>query len=147
MAVRKTVDYPEPICCQTLAARSGATGRLFGLGYCNVPWKTVNGNDLCSAFNFGTGTDGAATVKNTIELARSAYGPGDIDYENYNDGPHEAGSLALETAKARVLLGVMPRWTLPETVQRTMAWYLAQHRGCDARALCEAEIGDYEALL
>jgi CDP-glucose 4,6-dehydratase len=134
-AVRPWQHVLEPLAGYLALATAMSRGKLF------------NGNDLCSAFNFGPGTDGAATVKNTIELARSAYGPGDIDYENYNDGPHEAGSLALETAKARVLLGVMPRWTLPETVQRTMAWYLAQHRGCDARALCEAEIGDYEALL
>ncbi len=112
-----------------------------------VGGKQFNGKDLCSAFNFGPATDAAATVKDAIELARTAYGAGVVNHEDRSDGPHEAGMLALEAAKARVLLGITPQWSLAETVQRTMAWYHAQHQGADARTLCEAEIADYEVLL
>lgn len=112
-----------------------------------VGGKQFSGKDLCSAFNFGPPTDAAAMVKDVIELARTAYGSGVVNYEDRSDGPHEAGMLALEAAKARVLLGITPQWSLTETVQRTMAWYQGQHQGADARTLCEAEIADYEALL
>ena len=68
-------------------------------------------------------------------------------HENRSANPYEAGWLSLEVAKARVLLGVNPKWRLAESVQRTMAWYKAQYQGLNARSLCEAEIDGYEALL
>lgn len=101
---------------------------------------------LCSAFNFGPATDAVATVKDVVELARNAYGIGAVRYGNDSVSPHEAGLLALETAKARMLLGVTPCWPLAQTVQRTMAWYQAQHQGADARTLCEQDIAAYEAI-
>ena len=59
--------------------------------------------------------------------------------------PHEAGLLALETSKSRVLLRITPQWSLAQTVHRTMAWYQAQHQGADARILCEQDIAAYES--
>lgn len=103
--------------------------------------------ELAGAYNFGPHTHEAATVKEVVELARQAYGKGDVRYGDGSAGPHEAGWLALETAKARVGLGVQPQWNLAETVTRTMAWYQAQHAGADARELCLAEIADYERIL
>jgi CDP-glucose 4,6-dehydratase len=79
-----------------------------------------------------------------VELARQVYGKGTVRYGDGSNGPHEAGWLALETAKARVALDVQPRWNLAETVTRTLAWYQAQHAGADARELCLEEIADYE---
>lgn len=121
-------------------------------GYLALAAAMAGGNQmkakgLCSAFNFGPASDAAVTVKDVIEFARTAYGGGLVNYADRMDGPHEAGMLALEVAKARVQLGITPQWSLAEAVQRTMAWYQAQHQGADARALCEAEIADYEALL
>ena len=47
---------------------------------------------------------------------------------------HEAGWLALETAKARTQLGIHPRWTLTEAVQRTMACLLYTSDAADERS-------------
>ena len=102
---------------------------------------------LAGAFNFGPETHSAATVRNVVEIARSAFGKGDVDYKASVDGPHEAGWLALEVAKARVQLGVKPKWDLAETVKRTMVWYRSQCDGCDARRLCRDEIASYAGLL
>ncbi|GLK59733.1 CDP-glucose 4,6-dehydratase [Azotobacter vinelandii DJ] len=96
------------------------------------------------AYNFGPFTHEAATVRKVIEMAREAYGQGDVRY-GYGAGcPHEAGWLALETSKTRVALGVVPCWSLAESVSRTIAWHRAQHGGADARGLCEAEIKAHE---
>ncbi|MBY0454150.1 MAG: CDP-glucose 4,6-dehydratase [Burkholderiaceae bacterium] len=95
------------------------------------------------AYNFGPWSHEAATVKNVIELASSAYPSSITSYHNNSEGPHEARWLALETAQARSLLGVQPRWPLVTAVARTMAWYRAQQQGADARQLCEAEIDSY----
>lgn len=43
-------------------------------------------------------------------------------YAMSNNEPHVAGWLALVTAEVRTGLGVQPRWTLLETVARSMAW-------------------------
>jgi CDP-glucose 4,6-dehydratase len=116
-------------------------------GYLKLAQKLFDEPVLAGAYNFGPEPNQAATVEEVVKLACTNYGAGRITYENNCDGPHEAPWLALETAKARVALGVTPKWALTETVRRTMGWYLAQHEGQNARKLCEAEITDYETLI
>jgi CDP-glucose 4,6-dehydratase len=99
---------------------------------------------LAGAYNLGPPTQEAATVREVVELARSPREICAVSYENSSDSVHEAGWLALETAKARTQLDVHPRWTLTDAVHRTMAWYQAQHAGADARALCEADFAAFE---
>jgi CDP-glucose 4,6-dehydratase len=113
-------------------------------GYLTLAQKLWQQPELAGAYNFGPPTHEAATVREVVELARSAYGGGNVVYGDSFGEPHEAGGLALEVAKARLMLGVTPRWTLDETVNRSMAWYRAQHAGADVRALCAAEMADYE---
>jgi CDP-glucose 4,6-dehydratase len=98
------------------------------------------------AYNFGPEPHAAAPVRRVVEIARAAWGhdaavtwgPGDA-------GPHETALLALETAKARAVLGVAPRWSLQEAVARSIAWYRRQRAGEDAWGLCEADIAAFEA--
>ena len=112
-------------------------------GYLTLAEKLWDQPLLAGAYNFGPYTSEAATVKEVVELARKAYGKGEIRLGDGTEGLHEAGRLALETAKAQLVLGVQPKWPLAETVMRTMIWYLAQHAGADARELCLAEIAEY----
>lgn len=114
-------------------------------GYLTLAEKLWHQPTLAGAYNFGPYTHEAATVREVVELARQAYGSGRVCYGDGGTGPHEAGWLSLETAKARASLGVTPKWNLTETLTRTMAWYKAQHAGADARALCLAEIAQYES--
>jgi CDP-glucose 4,6-dehydratase len=99
---------------------------------------------LAGAYNFGPAPHASASVKKVIELASCPNEYCTVSYEKNSDHPHEANWLALETAKARTVLGVQPRWTLAQSVGRTMAWYRAQRAGADARALCLAEIAEFE---
>ena len=112
-------------------------------GYLTLAEKLWYHPELAGAYNFGPHTHEATTVHEMVERARQAYGSGEIRFGDGSEGPHETGWLALEAAKARVDLGVQPKWPLAETVTRTMAWYRAQHAGADARELCLAEIADY----
>ena len=114
-------------------------------GYLTLAQKLWHAPELAGAYNFGPHTHEAATVREVIEQARSAFGCGDVIYGDGNTGPHEAGWLALETAKARETLKISAKWPLAETVHRTMVWYSAQQQGADVRSLCEAEITAYEA--
>lgn len=102
---------------------------------------------LAGAYNFGPPSQEASTVRDVIELAQTAYGNGTVQYGDGSDGPHEAGWLALEIAKARHTLGFEPRLSLANAVQRTMTWYQSQNSGFDASKLCENDIAVYEASL
>jgi CDP-glucose 4,6-dehydratase len=101
---------------------------------------------LAGAYNFGPNTGEVVTVRDLVEMARAAYGEGEVRYGSGTEGPHEARWLALEISKARTTLGVKPKLTLAEAVNRTMGWYRAQHGRADALPLCQAEIAAYEAL-
>lgn len=114
-------------------------------GYLVLAQRLWEEQGLAGAYNFGPQTHEAATVQDVVEQARRSYGAGAARYAQQDEGPHEAGWLALEIAKSRAALGVAPRWSLAESVGRTMAWYRAQHAGADARQLCEADIAAYEA--
>lgn len=114
-------------------------------GYLVLAEKLWDEPRLAGAYNFGPEPGGAVTVRQVVELARQTYGQGETLFGDGDEGPHEAGWLALEIAKARADLGVQPRWSLAETVGRTMNWYRRLAEGAGARGLCEADIADYEA--
>lgn len=101
--------------------------------------------ELAGAYNFGPLTHEAATVRDVVELARKGYGQGEVVWCDGQEGPHEAGWLALETAKAHTMLGVQPRWSLAEAVGRTVAWYRQHAEGADSLAQCVSDITAYEA--
>lgn len=113
-------------------------------GYLRLAEQLWQKPDLAGAYNFGPDTSEVATVRELISLAQVAYGSGDVKFGSDRSGLHEANTLALEVAKVRQTLGVNPRWTLPEAVSKTMDWYrkLADHG--DARALCLADLAEFE---
>jgi CDP-glucose 4,6-dehydratase len=96
------------------------------------------------SYNFGPDRDGAADVRTVVDLAQAAYGRGATCHEPDPEGPHEAGLLMLDTAKAHAVLRVRSRWPLSQAVTRTMDWYRRYDAGDDARSLCLADIDAYE---
>jgi CDP-glucose 4,6-dehydratase len=100
---------------------------------------------LAGAYNVGPDADDGASVKMVIEMARSAFGSGDVVWGETPDGPHETDWLALDATKARTHLDVRPTWSLATAIQRTMNWYREQREGADARTLCEADIEAFNA--
>ena len=114
-------------------------------GYITLAEKLWQHPALAGAYNFGPETHEAATVRQVVQLAQNAYGMGQVIWGDGTEGPHEAGWLALEIAKARSLLGVTPQWALEESVRRTVHWYRQHHDGANASALCRSDFDDYEA--
>jgi len=100
---------------------------------------------LAGAYNFGPATHEAATVRSVVQQAHAVFPEGKVVWGDGTAGPHEAGWLALEVARARTALGVAPRWSLATSVQRSLAWYRRQADGADARSLCLADIDAFEA--
>jgi len=100
---------------------------------------------LAGPWNFGPHAHERASVQHVVQLARAAWGGGEVHYAAQAQGPHEAGELALDTSKTQSWLSLRPRWDLASSVQRTVAWYRAWHGGKDARALCLADLDAWEA--
>jgi CDP-glucose 4,6-dehydratase len=113
--------------------------------YLTLAHKLWEQPTLAGAYNFGPESSDATTVRELVELARVAYGGGEVCYGDGTEGPHEAAYLALDVAKARTVLGVKPHWTLALAVPQTMTWYRAQYEGKEARTLCRSAIATYEA--
>jgi CDP-glucose 4,6-dehydratase len=112
-------------------------------GYLILAEKLYWDNSLVGAYNFGPEECAAASVLKVIDLARQAYGTGEILLNNEYQGPHEAGLLTLDISKAQKILGFYPRWNLEKTVTRTMNWYLQLKNGKSACSLCEADIAAF----
>ena len=113
-------------------------------GYLTLAHRLWKRPALAGSYNFGPDTGDAVAVRDLLELARAAYGEGEVHYGDGSEGPHESAWLALDIAKARTVLSVSPTLTLVQAVTRTMAWYRAHKDGADARRLCEADIADFE---
>jgi CDP-glucose 4,6-dehydratase len=109
-------------------------------GYLRLAESLWTKPQLAGAYNFGPPTQDAATVRSVIEQAQQAWGGGEVQWGDGSEGPHEAGWLALEVAKALGALGVQPRWGLHQAVQRTLRWYRGLEEGASAQALCEADL-------
>lgn len=98
---------------------------------------------LASAYNFGPEKGSVATVKEVVSWAQLAWGGGCVLWGDGHKGPHEAKWLALETVKAKTVLGIIPRWETSEAVRRTVEWYRALAEGAQAVDLCRRDISDF----
>lgn len=116
-------------------------------GYLRLAESLFNDISYAGAYNFGPSAHDAASVRTVIDLARDTFGQGEIIYGDGHDGPHEAGLLALDNSKSHSVLDIKPKWTLSETVHRTMNWYRMQAEGHDGTDLCHNEIEAYEDTL
>ncbi len=114
-------------------------------GYLRLAECLCGNPELAEAFNFGPETHTATTVREVVEMAREAYGSGEVVWGDDADGPHEAGRLALEIAKSKAVLHFTPKWSLAEAISQTMTWYLQVANRTDARELCLRGISWYEA--
>ncbi len=115
-------------------------------GYLKLAENLWHKPNLAGAYNFGPETATTATVREVIEYASSCYGVGKINWGNASNGPHETDLLALDISKANTYLDFTPKWSLHESISRTMKWYSKQASGDDSRKLCLSEITEFEAI-
>ena len=101
--------------------------------------------DAASAdgWNFGPEPDDARPVGQVADRLAELWGGGARWERNGDQQPHEAASLKLDWSKARAALGWRPKWTLDETLERTVAWHRAFAAGGVARALTLEQIRVY----
>ncbi|GAA6130741.1 CDP-glucose 4,6-dehydratase [Halopseudomonas sabulinigri] len=94
-----------------------------------------------TAWNFGPDSSGVASVAEVVARMASYWRDGAARWCSATDPqPHEAGLLALDSSRARQLLGWQPRWTLDVALKQTLAWHQAWRSGDDTHALCLQQI-------
>lgn len=97
-----------------------------------------------SAWNFGPDSAGLATVGEVVRRLAERW-PGEARWSASADSqPHEAGLLALDSSKARQLLGWSPRWSLDDTLQHTLDWQLAWQNGRDMNIVTREQIAVHQ---
>jgi CDP-glucose 4,6-dehydratase len=101
--------------------------------------------DMPRALNFGPRPGGAeVSVGDLATLGVAALG-GRPWTHTPDPTSLEAKALGIDASLAKTALGFESRLDAPEAVRLTMDWYANQAAGEDARALCLAQIADYEA--
>lgn len=97
------------------------------------------------AWNFGPTPDDLKSVQWIVNKLNEGLGR----RVNWNldtaSVPHEATLLALDSAKARLVLGWKPRWPLERTLEAIIEWYKAYESGASVKDTVIRQIESYEA--
>lgn len=98
-----------------------------------------------SAWNFGPDASGYTPVGDVATNLASIWGDGaSVNLGQTGNHPHEANLLSLDSSRARHLLQWKPKWTLAETLNRTIAWHKAWIEGKDMLEVSIGQILDYQ---
>ena len=113
-------------------------------GYLTLAEKLyTEGSAWAEAWNFGPRDEDARPVSWIVEQLTSAWGDGVSWQLDAGQHPHEANFLKLDISKAKARLGWQPRWTLAIALGHITAWHQAWLAKQDMRALCLAQIKQY----
>ena len=110
------------------------------MGYLVLAEQTWHAPALAGAYNFGPLPHEAATVREVMGLAQPHWPGAKVNFADVVHGPHEAGLLTLDTAKARAVLGLAPSWSLAQAIERTVNWYHRNWQGENAANLCQQDL-------
>ena len=70
--------------------------------------------------------------------------PGEVQIEQDQNAPHEAGRLTLCSGKANRVLNWEPRWSFETTIAKTIDWYRKYDAGASPISLVDADISAFE---
>lgn len=100
-----------------------------------------------SAWNFGPEDRDARPVSWIVDRMSRSWGEGAAWQQDGDDHPHEAGTLKLDSSKARAGLGWEPRLDLATALDWIVAWHRNFVQGGSARDFTQRDIEEYEGLL
>jgi CDP-glucose 4,6-dehydratase len=107
-----------------------------------------DGGRYAEGWNFGPRREDAVAVADLARLVVSAWGKGEVRFQQDSDGPHEAKYLYLNCDKALQCLGWEPKLRLNQAIDWTVKWYRSFYeRSQQARAITEDQIREYMKAL
>jgi len=99
----------------------------------------TQGQPYAEPWNFGPDMSDIQPVQSIVQTL-AAYWP-QAHWEIAEQTQfHEAGSLKLDSTKARERLGWHPRWRLSDALRLTAEWYQAEAQGLDMGLFCRKQI-------
>ena len=98
---------------------------------------------LCGAWNFGPHYESIISVERLVKAFFKIAGQGSYSIQSSSDNPHEASTLALDTAKAAFFLQWYPVLGIHETLQWTWDGYEAEKSGNAVRTNRIQQIEEY----
>jgi CDP-glucose 4,6-dehydratase len=101
---------------------------------------------FAQAWNFGPEPADVQPVSWLADRMVAQWGDGARWEQSVSNGPHEAGLLAVDTAKAKAHLGWRPRLPLRDALDWTINWARRHGAGEPAGDLVLAQIATYEGL-
>ncbi len=104
---------------------------------CQALWADPT---AAQAWNFGPRDEDAQPVQWIVERMCARWGDGADWTRDESVQPHEANYLKLDISKARFGLGWQPRWSLPQALDRIVAWHRAWMSGADMHAYSLEEL-------
>ena len=114
-------------------------------GYVRLAERLLDGDATAAdGWNFGPEPESVRSVEWVARAVCTLWGQGARMRVAADASLHEASNLMLDVSKARAGLGWSSRWTVAEALARIVRWHRAHAGGADARALCAADIEDYE---
>lgn len=99
------------------------------------------------AWNFGPQEECVQNVGSLARMAVKVWGEGKIEIMPLNPAHHEASLLHLNTQKANLHLGWVPRLTFAEVVEETIGWYRDIAFGADPLRQTTQTLENYLARL
>ncbi len=115
-------------------------------GYILLASKLLNDeSNLIGSYNFGPNKNNHVTVESLVKKIIYYYGNGSYIIDNNNIKYKETNYLALNTDKAKSLLGWNPKYDIDKTVKKTVEWYL-NYKNENIFDFCINQIKEYEDL-
>ena len=106
-----------------------------------------NGDKFSEGWNFGPNNSDAKPVKSIVEKMMQHW-DGDVAWDfDYNENPHEAGYLKLDTSKVNSRLDWRPLLNLDQALKMTVDWSKSCEDNGTPREITLKQILDYQKLV
>jgi CDP-glucose 4,6-dehydratase len=95
------------------------------------------------SYNFGPDDSDCVTTGALVETFCNKWGARKGWLSAFEEGPHEATILKLDSSKAKATLGWKPKLRIDEAVQMAVEWYQASNSKSECRTITTKQINDY----
>ena len=99
--------------------------------------------ELADSYNIGPEDCDCVSTGTLTDLFCRLWGQEAKWINQSEGGPHEAGFLKLDCAKARATLNWQPRWKIEQAVAKTIDWTKAYVRQVDMKSFMIAQINEF----
>ena len=116
-------------------------------GYLKLTEALLGGESSGEAFNFGPDTRSFVSVGAVATAVASLWGTDSLVEIDEGTHVHEAALLSLDSRKSELELGWRPKLQFRDALAWTVAWEKQVRAGEDARAVSNAQIGQFMGLV